>query len=158
MNITLTIKWNELQQQLDLRNYYMGEAAKRNNIEADTMQSSEDDKELFSMFAKQACNSLISAVAIRYPHTNYSINDKEIKFVFEASRDSHIQMLSMLQQAILDYLVNEINMQWLLHRQPQMAQTNISLRGSLYQNVMQLFSRICNPQKLHRRATDLAGI
>lgn len=158
MNTTLTIKWNELQQQLDLRNYYMGEAAKRKDIEADTMQSSKDDRELLSMFASQACNALVSAVALRSPQTGFSNSDNEITFQFKADGGNNPQMLSMLQQAIIDYLVNEINMQWLLHRQPQMAQTNISLRGSLFQNAMQLFTKICNPQKIRRRATDLAGI
>lgn len=158
MSITITIKWDELLQQINLKNYYMGESAKRKEIDADTIQSSKDEKELFSMFASQACNTLVTAVAFRIPKINFSNNTNEITFMFEADENCHIQMLPMLQQAILDYLTNEINMQWLLHRQPQMAQTNISLRDSLYQNVLQIFSKLCHPPRMRRRATDLAGI
>ena len=50
MKNTILIRWNELQQQIDLRNYYMGESAKRKDIDADTIQSSKDEKELFALF------------------------------------------------------------------------------------------------------------
>ena len=50
MKNTITIKRDELQQQIDLRNYYMGESAKRKDIDAATMQSSKDDEELLYMF------------------------------------------------------------------------------------------------------------
>ena len=53
MKNTILIRWNELQQQIDLRNYYMGESAKRKDIDADTIQSSKDEKELLLMFAAQ---------------------------------------------------------------------------------------------------------
>jgi hypothetical protein len=64
----------------------------------------------------------------------------------------------MLKQAITDYLVNEMAMQWLLLRQPQMAHAYVSLRNSLYSNVQFLFAKLYNSTKLRRRATDLAGI
>ena len=56
MRNTILIKRNELQQQIDLRNFYMGESAKRKDIDADTIQSSKDDEELLLMFADRAAN------------------------------------------------------------------------------------------------------
>lgn len=158
MKAKITIKWDEIQQQIDLKNFYMGESAKRRNADADTIQSCTDDMELLQMFANQASNTLVSAVAFRSPLVNYSIDSKNITFMFETAGNNNDNMLPMLQQAILDYLVNEIMMLWLLHRQPQMAQTTISLRTALYQNVMQLFYKLCIKKKMRRRATDLAGI
>ena len=46
MRNTIFIKWNELQQQINLKNFYMGESAKRKDADADTIQSSTDDKEV----------------------------------------------------------------------------------------------------------------
>ena len=46
MKNSITIKWNELQQQIDLRNFYMGESAKRKDIDA-TMRISWNGKEFF---------------------------------------------------------------------------------------------------------------
>ena len=37
MKNTITIKRDELQQQIDLRNYYMGESAKRKDTDAATI-------------------------------------------------------------------------------------------------------------------------
>lgn len=158
MKNTILIRWNELQQQIDLRNYYMGESAKRKDIDADTIQSSKDEKELLLMFAAQAANGLVTAVALRFPYISCEIENEYISFIFEESCSSRSHLLPMLRQAITDYLVNEITMHWLLLRQPQMAQANLSLRNALYSNVQQLFAKFYNSRKVRRRPTDLAGI
>ena len=158
MKNTILIKWNELQQQIDLKNYYMGESAKRKELDADTIQSSKDDKELLLMFASEATNELVTAVALRFPYISWDVEGNYISVSFETNDNSREHLLPMLKQAMTDYIVNETIMQWLLLRQPQMAQTNISLRGNLYSNVQQLFAKLYNRKKVRRRATDLAGI
>lgn len=158
MKNTILIKWNELQQQIDLKNYYMGESVKRKELDADTIQSSKDDKELLLMFASEATNELVTAVALRFPYISWDVEENYISVSFETNDNSREHLLPMLKQAMTDYIVNETIMQWLLLRQPQMAQTNISLRGNLYSNVQQLFAKLYNRKKVRRRATDLAGI
>ena len=158
MNNTILIRRDELQQQIDLRNYYIGDSAKRKDPDADTIQSSKDDEELLLMFAHKAANELVTAVALRFPDIAYEVEKEYISFNFETKDNSRRHLLPMLRQGILDYLVNEVTMQWLLLRQPQMAQANISLRSSLYSNVQHLFAKFYNSTKVRRRATDLAGI
>ena len=158
MRNTILIKRNELQQQIDLRNFYMGESAKRKDIDADTIQSSKDDGELLLMLADKAANELVTAVALRFPYIACEPQEEYIAFTFEAATDEREHLLPMLKQAITDYLVNEMAMQWLLLRQPQMAHAYVSLRNSLYSNVQFLFAKLYNSTKLRRRATDLAGI
>ena len=158
MKNTILIKWNELQQQIDLKNYYMGESVKRKELDADTIQSSKDDKELLLMFAREATNELVTAVALRFPYISWDVEENYISVSFETNDNSREHLLPMLKQAMTDYIVNETIMQWLLLRQPQMAQTNISLRGNLYSNVQQLFAKLYNRKRVRRRATDLAGI
>jgi hypothetical protein len=160
MKNTITIRRDELQQQIDLRNYYMGESAKRRDMDADTIQSSNDDKELLYMFMQRACNELVTAVALRFPYiacsTDSGSGDITVEFTTESPYPAHL--LPMLRQAITDYLVNETIMQWLLLRRPDMAESYISLRNSLYINVQHLFGKIYSSKKTRRRATDLAGI
>lgn len=158
MENTILISWNELQQQIDLKNFYMGESAKRKDIDADTIQSCSDDKELLRIFAQSACNQLITAVAVRFPTIICNVKEEYIELVYETENVTSSHILPMLKQAITDYIVNEVIMQWLLLRQPSMAQTYISLRSSLYNNVQFLFAKIYNTKKTRRRATDLAGI
>ncbi|MBR2318505.1 MAG: hypothetical protein IKA52_02385 [Bacteroidaceae bacterium] len=158
MKNTILIKRSELQRQIDLKNYYMGESAKRKEIDATTIQSSKDDEELLYTFIQRACNELVTAVALRFPFIGVTTGDEdiEISFVTESSFPAHLTEL--LQQAISDYLVNETITQWLLLRRPEMAQSYISLRTSLYVNVQHLFGKIYSRKKIRRRSTDLAGI
>ena len=158
MKNTITIKRNELQQQIDLRNYYMGESAKRKDLDATTIQSNKDDEELLYMFIKRACNELMSAVALRFPYISGNVGNDTIDISFETESAYPEHLLPMLRQSISDYFVNEAIMQWLLVRRPEMAQSYISLRTSLYSNVQHLFAKIYSRKKLRRRATDLAGI
>ncbi len=158
MKNNIIIRRDELQQQIDLRNYYMGESAGRKEIDADTIQSSKDDEELLLMFARKASNELITAVALRFPNISFSIEEEYIAFTFESSTEEHTHLLPLLKQAITDYLVNEVNMNWLLLRQPQRAQAYISLRTSLYDNVQRMFAKFYNRKKTRRRSTNLAGI
>ena len=164
MKITLTIGWKEVQQQIDLRNFYMGESAKRKDKDADTIQSSKEDKDLLRMFMLTACNELVTAVALRFPSISYTFakdeedEEEKIVFEFETENGHRSHLLPSLRHTIIDYLVNEIIMQWLLLRCPNMAQAAISQHGSLYSNVQFMFAKIYNGNKTRRRATNLAGI
>ena len=158
MKNIITIPESELQQQINLRNFYMGESAKRKDMDADTIQSSKDDEDLMRMFMHTACNGLVTAVALRFPSISYRMEDGNIIFEFETANTVSSHLLPMLQRAILDCIVNEVIMQWLLLRRPDMAHKYISLRSSLAGNVMFTFAKIYNSKKIRRRATDLGGI
>ena len=158
MKNRILITRNELQQQIDLKNYYMGESAKRNDLNADTIQSSKDDEELLFMFARQACNELVTAVALRFPFISYTIDNDYIMFEFETAKEVRAHLLPILKETVLNYICNEVILQWLLLRKPQMAQANISLRSTLYNNVQMMFAKLYNSTKIRRRSTDLAGI
>ncbi len=158
MENSIIIDKNILYQQIHLRNYYMGESAKREDINADTIESSDDERELFGMFLDSACNQLVSSVALRFVAVSYNITPEYISITFTTENNSRQGLLPQLRNAIADYLVNEIALQWLLLRSPQMANSYISLRATLYNNVQQQFAKFCNLKKVRRRPTDLAGI
>lgn len=143
--------------EVHLRNHYMGEAVKRNDINADVIQSSEDDEELLEMFLERACNELVSSFAMRFPHIMFTTEREYIQFNIAVNDAKKAKIIPFLQQAIKDYLVNELALQWMLLRSPQMAQSYISLREQLYQKVQQHLAKLCK-YKIRRRSTDLAGI
>ena len=155
---TITIQKSELQQQIDSRNFYMGDSAKRKDKDADTIQSSKDDEDLLLTFTHTACNELVTAVALRFPTIGYTIGEENILIEFETQDNSRSHLLPLLARAILDYLSNEATMHWLLLRKSEMAQPYISLRPGLYNNVMQMFAKFYNTHRLRRRCTNLAGI
>lgn len=147
-----------LLQEVHLKNHYLGEAAKRQNLDADIIQSSPDDEELLDSFVRRACNALISSLAMRFSQITFEQNSNYISFVFDNEKSYGSYLIPILKQAITDYLVNEVTLHWLLLRQPAMAETSISLRMSLYHSVQQMFAKIYNSKKIRRRPTDLAGI
>jgi hypothetical protein len=155
---TISIKRSELQRQIDSRNYYMGDAAKKKDPNAATIQSSKYDEEQLYMFIERACNELITAVALRFPCISFNSSEDNIEITFDTESPYPEHLLPMLEQSITGYLVNEATLQWLLLRKPEMSQSYISLRSSLYNNVQHLFAKIYSRKKLRRRATDLAGI
>lgn len=153
----ILIERAELQQQTDLKTFYMGEALKRKTLDADIIESSPDEKELFGMFLKTACNELIASVATRFPEISCEIESDFVSITFRNSKKEEPHLMAILRQAITDYLTNEITLQWLLLRNPEMAQSYISLRMNLYNNVQQQFAKLMK-RKTRRRATDLGGI
>jgi hypothetical protein len=158
MKNIITIPESELQQQIDLRNFYMGESAKRKDKDADTIQSSKEDKDLLQMFMHTACNEMVTAVALRFPSISYTIEEGSIVFEFETEGSVASHLLPMLRQSIIDYLVNETLMHWMLLRSTERAQTYISLRARLSSNVLLMLAKMYNSKRIRRRATNLAGI
>ena len=158
MKNTITIERSELQQQIDLRNFYMGESAKRKDKDADTIQSSKEDEDLFITFAHTACNALVTAVALRFPSISYTIDEENIVFSIDTPDDSRSHLLPILERAILDYLVNEVRMQWLMLRRPEAANSTLSLRPEICSNLLFTFAKLYNNRKIRRRSTNLAGI
>ncbi len=154
----ILIKRSELQQQVDLKNFYLGEAAKRKDADADTLQSSTDDKELFVMFLRRALNELTASVALRFSFIKYHITEEFIEITFETADTPPPHLIPLLKQGITDYLANDLALQWLQLRNPIAAQPYFVLRNGLYENVQQLFAKFFNRNKIRRRATDLAGI
>ena len=78
--------------------------------------------------------------------------------MFETHDNSRSHQLPMLYRTILDYLVNEATMHWLLLRRPEMAQSYMTQHANLRDNVLSMFAKIYNSKRTRRRATDLAGI
>ena len=158
MEKSIIIDKDNLLQQVNLKNHYMGESLKRVDMNADIIQSDDDDRELFDTFIEEACNALAASVALRFKNVRYSNEEEYICFSFGVSGDTVSDILPFLRKSISDYLVNEIILRWLLLRYPQMSQSYISLRSGLLSNVQQQFAKLSNTRKIRRRATDLAGI
>ncbi len=158
MKNTIIIDRNALQQQVDLRNHYMGDAIKRADLNADTIQSSAEERDLFLIFLREACNELLSTVALRFASVTYDIDKDYILITIESDGEAPRHILPLLKQSINDYLVNELTLQWLLLRRPDAASSYITLRPTLFQNVQQQLAKMSRTKKVRRRSTNLAGI
>lgn len=158
MKNTIIIDRSALQQQVDLRNHYMGDAIKRADLNADTIQSSAEERDLFLIFLREACNELLSTVALRFASVTYDIDKDYILITIESDGEVPQHILPLLKQSINDYLANELTLQWLLLRRPDAASSYITLRPTLFLNVQQQLAKMSRTKKVRRRSTNLAGI
>lgn len=136
----------------------MGDAIKRADLNADTIQSSAEERDLFLIFLRKACNELLSTVALRFASVTYDIDKDYILITIESDGEAPQHILPLLKQSINDYLVNELTLQWLLLRRPDAASSYITLRPTLFQNVQQQLAKMSRTKKVRRRSTNLAGI
>lgn len=136
----------------------MGDAIKRADLNADTIQSSAEERDLFLIFLREACNELLSTVALRFASVTYDIDKDYILITIESDGEAPQHILPLLKQSINDYLVNELTLQWLLLRRPDAASSYITLRPTLFQNVQQQLAKMSRTKKVRRRSTNLAGI
>lgn len=156
--VKVFINKKEIFRQVHLRNYYMGESAKRQELNADLIQSSTDDEILLESFLERACSLLAGSIALRLTNFKYNSDENYSAFIFETTNDSRNNLISLLNQQITDFLINEVCIHWLLLRMPTLAEGNIAMRTSLYTSVQDTFAKFYNIKKVRRRSTDLAGI
>ena len=136
----------------------MGDAIKRADLNADTIQSCAEERDLFLIFLREACNELLSTVALRFASVTYDIDKDYILITIESDGEAPQHILPLLKQSINDYLVNELTLQWLLLRRPDAASSYITLRPTLFQNVQQQLAKMSRTKKVRRRSTNLAGL
>ncbi len=160
MERIVLIKREELQQEVDLKTYYMGEAIKRKDTDADTVQSSTDEKELFGIFLQKAVNELAASIAMRFASVGFNVNDEYVSIVFEDENENEKrdELTAILRQRIKDYLVNEIIYSWLHLRQTASTGEYYQTHSIWLSKVKDIFAMFCNKRKVRRRSTNLAGI
>ncbi|MBR2301673.1 MAG: hypothetical protein IKA41_06960 [Bacteroidaceae bacterium] len=158
MDYNITIDRKRLQHEVHLRTYYMGEAIKRKEIDADTIESSDDESELFGILLRKAINQMMQSVALRFSSVEYSIDDAYISLTFNNADEKREKLLPLLQQSINDYLVSELTAQWLNLRQPALAQGYDYRHIQWISSVKEALSMFYNHKKVRRRPTNLAGI
>lgn len=158
MENNILIKREELQQEVDLKTYYMGEAIKRKDIDADTIQSSTDEEELFGMFLQKAVSELAASVAMRFDTVKFDVTDNYVSISFTHIGNTNTEVTSILRQRIKDYLVNEIIYSWLNLRQTASTAEYYQIHNIGLSKVKDIFAIFYNKNKVRRRSTNLAGI
>lgn len=158
MEKCILIKRDELQQEADLKTYYMGEAIKRKDADGDTIQSSTDEEELFGTFLQKAVNELAASVAMRFTSVKFNVSEEYVNITFATDEAAREDLADILRQRIKDYLVNDITYSWLNLRQTVSAGEYYQIHNLWSNKVKEIFAMFYNKRKVRRRPTDLAGI
>lgn len=158
MEYNIIINRNELQQETDLKTYYMGEAIKRKDLDADTIESSTDEHELFTSILNKAMSELVTAIIQRFSSVKYKVEEEYVNIIIESEIQQRNDLLPLLKQKIKDYLTNELLANWLALRQPMLSQNYQFKHMEWLSSVKEVFAMFYNKKKVRRRSTNLAGI
>lgn len=147
----------DLLREINLLNWYRGEAAKRVDENADFVQSDTDQQDALLDHIRNAVTDILL-----FPNANrvkFTCQHREDALVFELAplRVGREHLLEILKEAIRQYIVYEVRRLWMMTVRPEWA--DASIREELRRNIRDAISAVtAGGNRVRRRPTDLAGI
>jgi hypothetical protein len=116
-----------------------------------------DDEEIINTFLNNSINAIVVEQRERLKDICYKVTDGYLSLKFTTVVEGRDNLLPMLKQALTDYLVNELLIQWLFIRQRAWSDSYVAMRSEHYNRVRDIFASFHN-RRIRRRPTNLAGI
>lgn len=157
MEYEIIIKKEDLLHRVNLRTYYHAECEKRRDPDSDVGETSVDDEEIINTFLNNSINAIVVEQRERLKDICYKVTDGYLNLKFTTVVEERDNLLPMLKQALTDYLVNELLIQWLFIRQRAWSDSYVAMRSEHYNRVRDIFASFYN-RRIRRRSTNLAGI
>ena len=144
----------DLLREINILNWYRGEAAKRTDVNADLVQSDSDQQDAILYHLR---NAVVDVLQFANPNRVKFICDYEddaLKFSISPVREGREYMLDILKESIRQYLVFEVRRLWMMTVRPEWADD--SLRASLRTNILEAInSSTTGGNRVRRRATTM---
>jgi hypothetical protein len=157
MEYEIIIKKEDLWHRVNLRTHYHAECEKRRDPDSDVGETSVDDEEIINTFLNNSINAIVVEQRERLKDICYKVTDGYLSLKFTTVVEGRDNLLPMLKQALTDYLVNELLIQWLFIRQRAWSDSYVAMRSEHYNRVRDIFASFHN-RRIRRRPTNLAGI
>lgn len=140
----------DILREVNILNWYKGEAAKNWDADAVFVQSDADTQDALLYHMRNAVNDvLLFANANRVKFTCEQKDDM-LTFSLSPLREGREHLLDVLKEAIRQYIVYEIRRLWMMEVKPDWADS--SLRESLRENIRQAMNDVtAMGEKVRRR-------
>lgn len=147
----------DLLREINILNWYRGEAAKRVDISADLVQSGSDQQDALKSHIRSAVTDILLFANSNRVKFTCEVADDALNFSLEPLRAGREYMKDILREAIRQYIIYEVRRLWMMMMRPEWA--DASLREELRQNIKSAMSAVtAGGERIRRRPTDLAGI
>lgn len=144
----------ELLREINILNWYRGEAAKRGDANADLIQSSQDTQDALLYHLRNAVNDVLLFANPNRVKFTCKYEDDQLKFSISPVREGREYLLDVLRESIRQYLVFEVRRLWMMNIRPEWADD--SLRSSLRTNILEAMNNSTSGgNKVRRRATTM---
>lgn len=144
----------DLFREINILNWYRGEAVKRGDANADLIQSNQDTEDALLYHLRNAVNDVLQFANPNRVKFTCKYEDDQLKFSISPVREGREYLLDVLKESIRQYLVFEVRRLWMMNIRPEWADD--SLRSSLRANILEAMNNSTSGgNKVRRRATTM---
>lgn len=139
----------DIKREVDILNWYKGEARKHGDSEAVIVQSDADTQDAFMYQLRNAVTDILTFANANRVKFTCEHKDDMLTFSISPLREGREYLLDLLKETIRQYLVYEVRRLWMMEVRQEWADS--SLRESLRENVRQVMNDVTSMGKKVRR-------
>lgn len=145
----------ELLRDVNILNWYRGEAAKNGgDMSAEIVQSDIDEQDAMMGYIKGAVNTVLLLANSNRVEFRCERKDDALHFSIAPVREGKEYLLEVLKEAIRLFLVAEVRLMWMLNIRKEWA--DATMRDMLIMNIKEAMSAVTSMgNKIRRRATTM---
>ena len=146
----------DLFREINILNWYKGEAAKNGDPDATAVETNADTQDALMNHLKTAVNDVLMLANLNWMRFTCDWSDDQLKFELSLLREGREYMLELLKNCIRQYLVAEVRRLWMMNVRREWA--DATMRESLRQNIKDAMSACTKPTERVRRRCTIMGI
>ena len=146
----------DLFREINILNWYKGEAVKPNDPSATAAETNADTQDALMCHLKNAVTDVLSLANPNNLKFTCDYSDDRLTFSLSPIREGREYMLELLKNCIRQYLVAEVRRLWMMNVRQEWA--DATMRESLRQNIKDAMSACTKPTERVRRRCTIMGI
>ena len=146
----------DLFREINILNWYKGEAVKHNDPSATAAETNADTQDALMYHLRNAVTDVLSLANPNNLKFTCDYSDDRLKFSLSPIREGREYMLELLKNCIRQYLVAEVRRLWMMNVRPEWA--DASKHESLLKNIRDAMSASTSTGNRVRRRAATMGI
>jgi hypothetical protein len=146
----------DLFREINILNWYKGEAAKNGIPDATAAETNADTQDALMYHLRDAVTDMLSLANLNWMKFTCEYKDDSLIFSLSPLREGREYLLELLKNCIRQYLVYEIRRLWMMNVRPDWA--DATKRESLRQNITDSMTACTKPTERVRRRYAPLGI
>ncbi len=146
----------DLFREINILNWYKGEAAKNGVPDATAAETNADTQDALMFHLRSAITDMLSLANLNWMKFTCEYKDDSLEFSLSPLREGRDYLLELLKNCIRQYLVYEVRLLWMMNVRQDWA--DASMRESLRQNIKDTMTACTKPKERVRRRYAPFGI
>lgn len=139
----------DLLREVNIKNWYLGEARKKADNDAVFVQSDVDAQDILLYHLRQAVVSVLQMANNNRVVFTCDYKDDALVFAISPIRQGREHLIGLLKESIRLFLVAEIRLLWMMNTKPEWA--DATMREGLIANIRQAMNDVTFGEKVRRR-------